>query len=130
MSEKEPTNDPTIRHIKLPSGRWIEVRRFHETNPERELHICPGCDSGLVQPVAWSQNADDTWKLSLECPNCFRTETDDFTRKQVEKLEDKLDEGLSVMQADLMQLSQANMEYDVDCFIEALDADFILPEDF
>ncbi len=49
----------SVRRIVLPSGRSIEVVRFHETEPPaREgLHVCPTCGSDLVQPLAWSEAA-------------------------------------------------------------------------
>jgi hypothetical protein len=80
--------------------------------------------------MAWSETADSRWDLVLECPNCGRSESGTFTRLQVEKLEDHLDEGLTEMIADLQRLTQANMAADVDRFVSALDAGFILPEDF
>jgi hypothetical protein len=121
----------TIRRIVLPSGRAIEVVRFHETdNRARHLHICPMCASELVQPVAWSEESDARWQLTLECPNCSWIEHGIFDRSQVEELEDKLDEGLSEMIADLQRLSQANMAEDIDRFVDALERDLVLPEDF
>jgi hypothetical protein len=125
------SHDNHVRRIVLPSGRSIEVIRFEDTDPQvRELHVCPTCDSQLVQPLTWSESAEGRWELTLECPNCAWTETGLFDRVQVELLEDRLDEGLSDMIADLQRLTQANMAADVDRFIAALRADLILPEDF
>lgn len=120
-----------IRRIVLPSGRTIEVIRFNDTDAERrELHHCGGCGSDLVQPVTWSETPDSRWDLLLECPNCGRSEAGTFTRLQVERLEDRLDEGLTEMITDLQRMTQANMAADVDRFVAALDAGLILPEDF
>jgi hypothetical protein len=130
MSQKPHTNH-AVRRIVLPSGRTIEVIRFNDADTDRrELNICTGCQSDLVQPMAWSETSDGRWDLMLECPNCGRSESGTFTRLQVEKLEDHLDEGLTEMIADLQRLTQANMAADVDRFVLALDAGFILPEDF
>jgi hypothetical protein len=121
----------TIRRIVLPSGRSIEVIRFNEAESTvRELHICLNCSSDLVQPMSWCESADARWQLTLECPNCGWTESGTYERSQVEHLEDRLDEGLADMIADLQRLTQANMASDVDRFISALDCDLILPEDF
>ena len=112
-------------------NRAIEVVRFHETdNRARHLHVCPMCASELVQPVAWSEESDARWQLTLECPNCSWIEHGIFDRSQVEELEDKLDDGLSEMIADLQRLSQANMAEDIDRFVDALERDLVLPEDF
>ena len=127
-----PSNhNHTVRRIVLPSGRSIEVIRFNETEPKvHELHICPDCNSDLVQPLHWCESAEDRWELTLECPNCAWTESGIYDRDQVERLEDNLDDGLADMIADLQRLTQANMAADVECFIAALRADLILPEDF
>jgi ribosomal protein L37AE/L43A len=128
---QNPHSKHAVRRIVLPSGRTIEVIRFKDVDADRrELHVCPSCESDLVQPMAWSETPDGRWDLALECPNCGRSESGTFTRLQVEKLEDHLDEGLTEMIADLQRLTQANMAADVDRFVAALDAGFILPEDF
>jgi hypothetical protein len=130
MSQNKHGNQ-AVRRIVLPSGRTVEVIRFTDVDDERrELHLCRSCESELVQPVNWSETADGRWDLILECPNCGRTESGTFTRLQVERLEDHLDEGLTEMIADLQRLTRANMAADVDRFVAALDAGLILPEDF
>jgi hypothetical protein len=48
----------------------------------------------------------------------------------VRELEDRLDEGLADMLRDLQRLTQANMADQIDRFVNALNADQILPEDF
>ena len=121
----------SVRRIVLPSGRSIEVVRFEAEDGTRHgLHICPGCDSELVQPVCWSETEDHRWELTLECPNCGWLEDGVYQREQIDRLEEKLDDGLAEMLADLKRLTQANMAEEIDRFISALNADFILPEDF
>ncbi len=130
MSDKQNENQ-AVRRIVLPSGRTIEVVRFRESDgDQRELHVCPNCVSDLVQPLSWAEAPDGHWNLSLECPNCGWTDAGTFTRLQVEQLEDRLDEGLADMIADLQRLTQANMTADLERFVSALDAGLILPEDF
>jgi hypothetical protein len=128
----EHEHKPAVRRIVLPSGRTIEVIRFQD-KPEtgnRELHVCPTCDSELVQPVAWSEAGEDRWDLTLECPNCSWTETGTYDRYEVEILEDQLDQGLGEMITDLQRLTHANIIAEIDRFTSALAADLILPEDF
>jgi len=127
---ENPNNKQAVRRIVLPSGRTIEVIRFNEVDTNRELHICPSCQSALIQPLSWSETTDAQWELVLECPNCTWSESGTFSRTQIESLEDRLDEGLTEMICDLQRLTQANMATDIDRFIAALDADLILPEDF
>jgi hypothetical protein len=124
-------NQSRIRRITLPSGQQIEVHRFTRPEPdERDLHVCPSCESELVQPTNWSVSDDGDWALTLECPNCGLCESGVYGQTQVARLEDQLDEGLSDLIEDLQRLTLANMAADVDRFISALSRDLILPEDF
>jgi hypothetical protein len=122
----------SVRRIVLPSGRSIEVVRFPErpAAPPAGLHVCPTCASELVQPLEWSETADHRWELTLGCPNCGWQDRGVFTRAEVERLEEKLDDGLADMLDDLQRLTHANMAEEIERFIGALGADFILPEDF
>jgi hypothetical protein len=122
----------SVRRIVLPSGRSIEVVRFHETEePVRQgLHLCPECGSDLVQPVDWHEATDDRWELTLECPNCWRATEGLYDREEVHQLEERLDDGLADMLDDLKRLTHANMADQIDRFVAALDADLVLPEDF
>ncbi len=122
---------PSVRRIVLPSGRSIEVVRFNDSaHTHRGLHVCPDCSSELVQPVDWSEAPEDCWNLLLNCPNCDWYTEGLYTADQVRELEDRLDEGLADMLRDLQRLTQANMADQIDRFVNALQADQILPEDF
>jgi ribosomal protein S27AE len=121
----------SVRRIVLPSGRSIEVVRFEaDDRVERELHMCPECASDLVQPVCWNDAGGHRWELMLECPNCGWVEEGVYDRDDIDRLEERLDDGLADMLADLQRLTQANMADEIDRFISALRADHILPEDF
>jgi hypothetical protein len=122
---------PSVRRIVLPSGRSIEVVRYgDQSRVRRGLHVCPDCNSDLVQPIDWSEAPDDCWNLALSCPNCDWYAEGLYTQDQVRELEDRLDEGLADMLRDLQRLAQANMADQIDRFVTALYADQILPEDF
>ncbi len=130
---EEQANHHSVHKIVLPSGRKIEVVRFHDDGTRvesRPLHVCAACAAPLVQPMSWSETNDEHWELVLSCPNCEWTITGVFTQSEVEELEDRLEEGLSEMLADLHRLAQANMADEVDRFVFALGANMILPEDF
>lgn len=119
------------RHIVLPSGRWIEVvKPDPEIAPQHQLHICPECESTLVQPLHWREIRPGSWKLALRCPNCDWITEGLFAQHQVDQLEDQLDHGLAEMLGDLRQLTQVNMSDEINRFVAALHADVILPEDF
>ena len=131
MNDRQRQHHHSVRRIVLPSGRSIEVVRFHEADQAvHQLHVCPDCESDLVQPLAWSEAAEDRWELTLECPNCRWSTDGVFTEEQVHELEDKLDEGLADLLGDLRRLANANMAEHIERFISALQHDLILPEDF
>lgn len=129
----EKSRNHSVHRIVLPSGRKIEVVRFHDgadEQPTGPLHICPECHCDLVQPVCWSEASQDNWELLLRCPNCEWTTEGIYGQAAVEELEERLDEGLADMLSDLQRLTQANMAEEIDRFLAALEADLILPEDF
>jgi hypothetical protein len=130
MNEKPSQH--SVRRIVLPSGRSIEVVRFHDGTPTvtEGLHICPECRSELVQPVAWGQVSVEHWELELYCPNCGHSREGVFDQDDVAKLEEQLDEGVDAIIDDLQRLAQANMADQIERFVAALEADLILPEDF
>lgn len=123
----------SVHRIVLPSGRKIEVVRFHDQAAEVKtgpLHICPECQSHLVQPVDWTEAPNENWELLLRCPNCEWSMEGVYSQTAVEELEEHLDEGLADMLSDLQRLTKANMAEEIDRFLAALHADLILPEDF
>lgn len=125
-------NRHSVRRIVLPSGRAIEVVRFHDDHKTTApgLHVCPECTSDLVQPLAWSETEDAKWELTLSCPNCWWLSVDVYTQAQVVSFEETLDQGVEAILRDLQRLAHANMADHVDRFVAALQADLILPEDF
>jgi hypothetical protein len=126
------SNSRSIRKIVLPSGRSIEVVRSMTAPapPEQGLHVCPTCDSHLVQPIHWGEGNEGAWEMTLECPNCYWTTEAVFSRREVDHFEEQLDAGLADMLSDLRRLTQANMNEEIERFAAALRVDLILPEDF
>lgn len=127
---QNPDNS-SVRRIVLPSGRCIEVVKLDfEPPPGRGIHLCPRCESQLVQPVRWRQVQPRFWALTLSCPNCACLTEGVFAQEQLDRFEEQLDLGLTELLSDLRRLTRANMSEEIDRFIEALQADRILPEDF
>jgi hypothetical protein len=133
--DQHPRSHST-RRIVLPSGRSIEVVRFDDAIAPPSvgfgdgLHVCPCCDSELVQPVEWGDVSDHHVELTLRCPNCYWTRHGTYDEEQVAQLEDRLDEGVVAILRDLRRLTNANMADEIDRFAHALALDLILPEDF
>src|SRR4051812_39357733 len=132
-----PDNPHYVRKVVLPSGRSIEVVYFDpepatplRAEPARELHICPACHAHLVFPVEWDEHDSVHWEVSLRCPNCEWHSTDLYSQDVVDRFDEELDRGTEALVRDLKRLTRANMEDEIDRFVEALAADALLPEDF
>lgn len=121
-----------VRKVTLPSGKTIEVISFDEdlAPAQRDLHVCPECDSRLVYPVAWEETEGARWAVSLRCPSCEWAISDTFDDELVQRFDEALDQGTEALVDDLRKLSRANMEDDVERFVAALNAEYVLPEDF
>jgi hypothetical protein len=126
--------------VVLPSGRTIQVVYFgdaadgapseHSAPAIGDLHICDLCDSHLVYPVDWEEEGPSHWRVSLRCPNCEWTVTGVYEQEVVERFDGELDRGTEALMRDLNRLARANMEDDVERFIQALNGDHLLPSDF
>jgi hypothetical protein len=137
-----------LKRIVLPSGKTIEVVYFdHVEAPaagpadapqlqparqqeERELHVCPSCDSDLVYPTAWEEADERHWSVSLRCPNCEHFEQGVFSQDECDRFDDHLESGTDALTRDFKRLMAANMAEEIDRFVTALDADAIQPMDF
>ena len=129
-----------VRTVDLPSGKILEVvhpeagdpfTRVRPVTPrDRDLSLCEGCGSRLVEPTEWESAGPRCWRVALHCPNCDHTSEGVFSQQCVDSFDAALDEGTAAMVADLRQLERAGMNEDVERFVAALQADAIGPEDF
>lgn len=126
-----------IKKIILPSGKSVEIVYFHAEDalaPDEDtavdLECCPECDSDLVFPVSWRETEDDCWEIELRCPNCEFAERGIYRHTDVERFDEVLNRGTDHLIDDLEQLTRANMEADIDRFVDALASDAITPFDF
>jgi hypothetical protein len=130
-----------VSRIDLPSGKVLEVVQPDQGAPytrlkaapaeaDRDLSICDVCSSELVEPVEWEAAGPERWRVALSCPNCGHWTEGVFSQECVDRFDERLDEGTTVLLAELKRLRHANMAEDVERFIDALNAGAILPEDF
>lgn len=134
-----------VRKVVLPSGKTIEVVYFEDQvvhsdavaptpapaqGQIADLHVCGTCSSELVYPTDWSEAGSRHWEVTLRCPNCEWIGTGVFEQEVVERFDDVLDRGTEQVVNDLRRLLHANMEAEIDRFVNALNAGHIQPEDF
>jgi hypothetical protein len=132
-----------LKRIVLPSGKTIEVVYFDQVDrpaadrvqpqierEERDLHVCPDCDSDLVYPTTWEEADERHWSVSLRCPNCEYAEQGVFSQDECDRFDDHLESGTDALTRDFKRLMAANMAEEIDRFVAALDADAIQPMDF
>ena len=135
-------NDPHthhhVRRVVLPSGKTIDVVYFEELDATavpaaaepRDLHVCPACSSELVYPLDWEEAGPRHWEVTLRCPNCEWVGVDVYDQDTVDRFDEVLDDGTDALVTDLKHLMQVNMQDEVSRFVEALEHDLIVPEDF
>ncbi|HEX6115479.1 MAG TPA: hypothetical protein VFY99_00170 [Solirubrobacterales bacterium] len=97
---------------------------------KRELHVCPGCSSELVHPTDWEPAGRARWRVELRCPECEWSGSEVHDQKVMDAFDEVLDEGTEGLLDDLSELSRAIMEEEVDRFIDALNRDLIVADDF
>ena len=150
--------DHQLKRIVLPSGKTIEVVYFEHpaASPppvadsaalpalpappaapapeprvdERDLHICPSCESNLVYPVQWEEADESHWHITLRCPNCEFSEEGVFGQEQCDCFDDELERGTDALTRDYKRLMTANLSEEIDRFAKALEVDGIMPADF
>ena len=117
----------------------MEAEPDQSRNQNRQMHICPQCDSGLVQPTCWEQagwSTDDLhgrqsmWRVVLRCPDCEWYNSGVFTEEEIDIYDEILDKGTYRLANTLKEMTQANMGEEIDKFAKSLEDDQILPEDF
>ena len=134
-------NSHYVRRVVLPSGREIEVVYFDSqveaapaaavvSSPHTDLHTCPECDRTMVYPVEWEEASPTQWEVLLRCPNCEWTHLGIYDQAVVDRFDEELDRGTECLIEDLMRLTQANMEDELERFTSALASNAIWPMDF
>jgi hypothetical protein len=132
----ENSSDP--QKVVLPGGHVIEMaprasaqRESGETSTtERKLHVCPECSSHLVHPTDWEPVGRARWRVDLRCPECEWFESEVHDQKLMDAFDEVLDDGTEGLLEDLSELSRAIMEEEVERFVDAVQRDLVLPEDF
>jgi hypothetical protein len=108
-----------------------DVRAAPRTEGHDEgLHVCPSCTSELVYPTDWAPAQPKSWSVDLRCPDCEWHGNGVYPQDVVDRFDEQLDLGTEQLLADLSLLTRANMEEQVDRFVTALNAGWIVPEDF
>jgi hypothetical protein len=145
LMSPQPDNRHYVRRVVLPSGKTIEVVYFDDqfidqsvnepaagtvSETVHDLHVCGSCSSDLVYPTEWDEAGSAHWEVALRCPNCEWAGSGIFQQELVERFDEELDRGTEALVRDLKRLMHANMEEEIDRFVQALDHDLILPEDF
>ena len=108
-----------------------DTKTIDETSRSAEgMHVCPSCESKLVQPVQWFEQGEGQWHVDLRCPECDWWGRGAYAQRDVDSFDEELDRGAQELVEDLRSLTRSNMEDEADSFAMALASDSILPEDF
>jgi hypothetical protein len=102
-----------------------------ETKTDSGLHVCPECDSRLVQPTRWEQTAKrGHWRLWRRCPECEWRCDGIHGEREIDAFDETLDDGAEALAAELHELERESMREIAETFSTALAADLITADDF
>ena len=102
-----------------------------QAKPTDGLHVCPRCDSRLVQPTCWEQAEDrGHWRLWRRCPECEWESDAVHGEAEIDAYDEELDLGTQALSGELKEIEQENMRFVAETFTAALDADLISADDF
>ncbi len=98
----------------------------------RLLHICPKCDSKLVQPEKWEPagSSKGSWQIWLRCPDCEHRTEGVFGAEVIDAYDEELDDGTAELNYVLKDLERKSMTNLVEVFAVALETDLIQADDF
>ncbi len=95
------------------------------------LHICPECESRLVQPTCWEQTEDrGHWRLWRRCPECEWHCDSVHAEREIDAFDQELDKGTQALAEFLEELERESMQHAAHAFAAALEADLITADDF
>lgn len=102
-----------------------------QTTSPTGLHVCPHCSSALVQPTCWEQAGErGQWRLWRRCPECDWHCDAIHAEAAIDAFDEELDLGTRALADVLKTLEHENMQFVVDTFSAALEADLITADDF
>jgi hypothetical protein len=103
----------------------------NQTKTAAGLHVCPECESRLVQPSRWEQTTDRAhWRLWRRCPECGWECDGVFGEREIDDFDEELDLGTQALSDVLKALERESMQNVVESFAAALAADLITADDF
>ena len=129
MAHEQATNGDGTVPIAASDFRVAPRTRGGATTADG-LHVCPTCASHLVYPTDWAPAEPKSWSVQLRCPDCEWNGGGVYAQELVDRFDEELDRGTEELLGDLTLLTRANMEEQVDRFVAALNAGWIVPEDF
>ena len=117
MSRRPPQ---VVSTVDLPSGKVLEVvqpeagsRTRASGRPRRRATAISAsaraCASELVEPIEWASAGPERWRVALRCPNCEHWTEGVFSQECVDRFDERLDDGTTVLVQDLKRLEHANM---------------------
>jgi hypothetical protein len=134
MSERQTATEGDRSELRLEleleRGRGDQGGSAAPPHPTDDMTICPCCGRDFVYPVDWAPAGKHRWSVALRCPECEWVGGGVYDQQLVDRFDDALDTSMQSILHDLEVLTRANMQERIEVFVEALQADLILPEDF
>src|ERR687890_283728 len=94
------------------------------------LPTCPGCGSGLLQPLRWQQRTPEELMVELRCPECFVVMQACHSAQEMEELDRRQSASREEIVAAYERAVTENMEATATSLREALARDLVGADDF
>ena len=95
--------------MSIPSEARLDAVRRQADDARavaRDLTICSTCGGHLVYPLRWSAVGTRHWRIELRCPDCEDRATVVEHQEVVDRFDELLEQGATVLARDLHALVQ------------------------
>ncbi len=110
-------------------GEAARAQRRATSGPVVEVS-CRHCGSDLIYPIAWESTGEDTWVLSLRCPDCEAVYEVALGRYTMERFVTQLHAQKRALAHDLARWDLACFREDMERVLQLIQDDRVLPAAF
>jgi hypothetical protein len=112
-------------------GNWLRrARRRDRASTPTRLDLCPGCGTGFVYPVTWTEWGAAEWLVHLRCGDCGASRDVVASNYAVAAFDRMLDAEMDVIRAAAERLDQESFCAQTESFSAALRLGLLGADDF
>lgn len=123
-------DDTTVEEFVECYEEDIELHPNQDAKGGLEFCYRENCGSNLVHPVLWQTISPTESKICLRCPECETYSVGNFSAEAAEDLNWEMEDRSDDLLRWTRRAMHERFEEEIDTFVEALEDDHVLPEDF